>query len=221
MMYLLQKLSAALRGSAREALESAVDANSLRIFSQEIYECESSLRQSKQHLAQVMAEKLSLQRQLGSCRSKVAEQETAIRHQLEQGNEADALQLAEELTQQEGLLTRQQQQHDELADYEQRLLKTLRSTAYKLEQYRAELRMAEATCHAQQAAGRLSPHANRHGDKCALMQASLQRIRQQHHAFDDQMQAMQAIDAYLSGEPTPQQQNRQQAEAVLARLRGQ
>lgn len=40
MMRLLQKISTAMRGSAREGLEVVVDANAFRIFEQEIYEAD-------------------------------------------------------------------------------------------------------------------------------------------------------------------------------------
>lgn len=218
MLYLLEKLATAVRGGTREVLETAVDANALRILAQEIYECESSLRESKHHLAQVMAEKLRLQRQLDAQQAQLAAKETAIRTCLEQGDETAALSLAEEYSQQETRLAQQQQQCGQLHAHEQRLLHTLKSTAHTLEQYRAELRMAQATQHAQQAVGKLSRHANRHSDKFARMQDSLQRIRQQHDAFDDQMQAMQQIDAYLHPVPNIAASNNP-AVAALARLR--
>ena len=66
MFSLIKKLATAHRGGAREVLESAVDTNALRIFAQEIYECESSLKQSKHHLSGVMADKLKIKRQLES-----------------------------------------------------------------------------------------------------------------------------------------------------------
>ena len=219
MLYLIEKLATAVRGGTREVLETAVDANAQRIFAQEIYECESNLRQSKQHLAQVMAEKLHLQRQMETHKSKMAGKEDAIRTQLQQGNEAAALSLAETFSQQERWLETQQQRHEQLTAYEQRLLNTLKTAASKLEQYRAELRMAQATTHAQQAMGKLVRHPALNGDKFARMQDSLERIRQQHNAFDDRQEAMQQIDAYLSDEPTQKQQYQQRAMEVLARLR--
>lgn len=219
MFYLIEKLATAVRGGTREVLETAVDANATRILGQEIYESESHLREAKQHLAQVMADKLRLQRQLEAQKNQLATKEALIRRHLEQGDEAAALSLAEDFSQHEVRLEQQQRQHAQLHAYEQRLLQTLKSTANKLEHYRAELRMAQATQHAQQAVGKLSRHANVHSDKFARMQDSLERIRQRHDAFDDQMQAQQDIDAYLNGDLPPAQQARAQAAAVLARLR--
>jgi phage shock protein A len=219
MLYLIEKLATAVRGGTREVLETAVDANAQRIFAQEIYECETNLRQSKQHLAQVMAEKLHLQRQMEAHQTRMAGKESAIRAQLQQGNEAAALPLAEELAQQESWLKTQQRQQHQLAAYEQRLLHTLKTAASKLEHYRAELRMAQATTHAQQAVGKLAGQPNAHSETFARMQDSLERIQQRHNAFDDKLEAMQQIDAYLSGEPTEKQQHQQRASDILARLR--
>lgn len=219
MFYLIEKLATAVRGGTREVLETAVDANAIRILGQEIYEAESHLREAKQHLAQVMADKLRLQRQLDAQKAQLAAKENLIRRHLEQGDEAAALSLAEDFSQHEARLEQQQRQHEQLHAYEQRLLQTLKSTANKLEHYRAELRMAQATQHAQQALGKLSRHANVHSDKFARMQDSLERIHQQHDAFDDRMQAMQQIDAHLNGEVAEPQQMRNKAADVLARLR--
>ena len=219
MMQLIYKLSTAIRGGTREALESAVDTNAIRIMSQEIYECETNLTESKHHLAEVVAQKLSLKRQLNAQQASIRTREASIRSSLEQGNEAKAMQQAGELAQQESFLVRQQEQFDKLEEYEHTLLQKLKNTAYVLGQYRSELSMAKATQQAQKSMGKISVHANQHGDAFSRMQESLDRIRQKHEGFDDHLQAMQDIDAQLKGEPDRQQQNQQQAEAVLARFK--
>ncbi|MGB1298875.1 MAG: PspA/IM30 family protein [Psychrobium sp.] len=219
MMQLIQKLSTAMRGGTREVLESAVDANALRILAQEIYECETSMRQSKQHLANVVVEKLSVKRQIDAQKAKSANKEAAIRQKLEQGDEAGAMQLAESLAAQESMLEKQQAQYEQLEDYESNLLQALKNTANNLGEYRAELNMAKATQQAQMSVGKLSVHKNVHSDSFARMDDSLQRIRQKQETFDDKMQAMQDIDAYVKGESTQQQQRSQQAKDILARLK--
>ena len=219
MFDLILKLATARRGGTREVLESAVDANAIRIFAQEIYECECSLKQSKQHLSGVMAEKLKLKRQLDAQVNKVSKSEAKVRARLEANDEGAAMQLAEEMAQQETLLTSLQQQYDKLQAYEQKLLKTLKITAQKLEQRRADLRMAQATRHAQKALGSVSCHANQHSDKFLQMQESVDRINRKQEDFDDRMQSMDEIDAQLSGELTENEQTRCKAEDILARLK--
>jgi hypothetical protein len=78
-------------------------------------------------------------------KTKMAGKEDAIRTQLQQGNEAAALSLAETFAQQESWLETQQQQHEQLAAYEQRLLHTLKTAASKLEHYTQRLWLAGDT----------------------------------------------------------------------------
>ena len=219
MMQLFQKLSTAMRGGTREVLESAVDSNALRILSQEIYECEANLREAKEHLANVVAEKLKLKRILDGQKDSIESKEAAIREQLSQNNESIAMQLAEELADQEALQERQQANYDQLQSYEQNLLQVLKNTAYTLGQYRTELNMARATQNAQKTMGKVSVHKNVHGDSFSRMQDSLDRIRKRQDDFGDQMQAMQEVDAYMKGEASPQQQNRKKAEDILSRFK--
>jgi len=219
MFSLIKKLVTAQRGGAREVLESAVDANAIRIFAQEIYECESSLKHSKHHLSCVMADKLKLKRQLDAQTSRVKQSEDKVRARLEANDQDAAMQVAEEMAQQETLLKSLQKQHEKLLTYEQMLLTTLKTTAQKLEQQRAELRMAQATQHVQKAVGSISPHANTHGDKFAQMQESADRIQRKQEDFDDRMFAMDEIDSRLSNEPTPSEKMRCQAEEILARIK--
>ena len=218
MLNLIQKLSTAMRGGAREVLEATVDANALRIFAQEINDCERNLQQAKQHLASVMAEQLKLKRQVETQSERVKHCEVDVRAKLQGGEPEKAQLLAEEMAQQETLLAQLQQQHDKLQSYEQRLLHSLKTTAHKLEQRRTELRVAQATQHAQQSAGKMSGHMSSPVGKFADMRSSLERIQHKQDDFDDQMQAMDEISAQLSGVPSEKQQLRKQADDILARL---
>lgn len=219
MFSLIDKLATALRGGAREVLESAVDANALTILGQEIYEAEASLRQAKQHLAQVMANKLKLQRQLTQSQQRLAEHEAVIREHLARHEEQQANDLAENLVAQEALVAQQSEQVKQLDAYEQRLLQTLKMTAIKLEHNRSQLAMAQTTRHAQQAVGKLAQHTNRHSDHFERMQDSLDRIQTQQSAFEDHLQAMEQIDCYLTTGSKRGNNKDKQVQATLERLR--
>ena len=219
MRYLLEKLATAVRGGTREVLETAVDANAQRILAQEIHESEIHLHQAKRHLVQVMAEKLRLQRQLEAQKQTIQEKENTIRSQLQQADEVGALALAEALVQQESWVEDLQQKYTQLVAYEQSLLQTLKAASRQLEHYRTELRMAQATTHAQQAMGKLTHQASSCSDSFVLMQDSLARVKRQQAAFNDQLQATQDIEAYLADKPSVVARNQQKASQVLARLR--
>lgn len=219
MFYLLDKLATALRGGTREVLESAVDANAIRILGQEIYEAEAGLRQAKQHLAQVMANKVKLQRQLEQSRQRLAAEEETIREHLSRQEDQQASALAEDLVAQEELVAQQAEQLKQLEAYEQRLLQTLKLTASKLEHYRAQLAMAQTTQHAQQAAGKLAQHNNRHSQSFERMQDSVDRIQTQQSAFEDHLLAMEQIDRYLKTGAKRGNNKDKQIQATLERLR--
>lgn len=218
MMRLLQKIGTAMRGSAREGLEVVVDANAFCIFEQEIYEAEGQLREAKQHLAQVVADKLKLAREIKALQQQIAKQESIAREQLAADDETGAMQTATVIAEQEARLERMQQSHDELLTYETRLLATLKTTGQKLESYRAELRMAKATQHSQQVMGKLSQHRNQYSDTFANMQDSLERIRGKQQDFSDRMDAMQHIDEQLLGTPDATDNSTRTA-AILNRLK--
>lgn len=219
MLYLLEKLATALRGGTREVLESAVDANAIRILGQEIYEAEAGLRQAKQHLAQVMANKLKLQRQLEQTRQRLVVEEDTIREHLERQEELQARVLADDLVLQEDLVAQQTEQLKQLAAYEQRLLQNLKLTASKLEHYRAQLAMAQTTQHAQQAAGKLAQHSHRQSDSFARMHDSLERIQTQQSGFEDHRLAMEQIDHYLKTGSQRGNNKDKHIQATLERLR--
>ena len=208
-----------MRGGTREILEDAVDANALTILSQEIYDCESSMRESKKHLANVVVEKRSLKRQLDAQKANAASKEDAIRSKLAQGDEAAALQLAEALAAQETLLAKQQTHFNQLEIYESDLLQALKTATYTLSEYRTELGMAKATQEAQKSMSKLSAHKKIHSDNFALMHDSVQRIRQKQETFDDQIQAMQDIDSHIKGEPTQKEVRSQKAQDILDRFK--
>ena len=60
-MTILKKLFTALKGGAREAGEAIVDANSIRIFEQEIRDAEHQLQKAKSDLTEVIAKEMQTQ----------------------------------------------------------------------------------------------------------------------------------------------------------------
>lgn len=219
MMQLVSKIATAMRGGVREGLEQVVDANALRIFEQEIYECEQDLKQAKQQLAQVMVEKKRLQQQIDSNTLGIQHKEQQASKQLAQGHEADAMIIAQDIAAKEDLLSRQKSQLKVLQNYEDNLLNSLRQNTQHIEQYRNELRMAQATQQAQSVIGRLSKHQNKYTNQAVNLQDSLERIRQRQENFSDTMTAMQDIENYIAGETPVAVQSQQQAQAVLDRLK--
>ena len=199
-MRIMSKLATALRGGVRETAEIVIDANSLRIFGQEIHECENHISQSKQQLASIIAEKMRVKREIKAAEQCITRYEARILELIERNDEAAELSLAESVSEKEALLERHQQHCQKLQNHEEKLQQTLKKMVSKLENYRTELRMAKATSRMQSAQSKLAHCNDGAVTRFTDMQDSLDRIRDRQQTFADEMDAMDQIDAHLSGE---------------------
>lgn len=200
----MAKLVTALRGGVRESAEVVIDANSLRIFAQEIHECENHIRQSKQQLASIMAERKRVNREVKASQNDIHAIEQRIAERLQQDDEAHALKLAQQISAKESCLERNQKHEKQLKDHEEQLQQTLQQMINRLNNYRSEYRMAKSTGNMQSAQRKLSTHSNNVTSRFGDMQDSLDRIRERQQQFSDEVQAMDQIDANLSGFSTDQ-----------------
>src|SRR5690606_41434485 len=96
-MSVLRKIWTALRGSARELGDAVVDANSIRIFEQEIRDAQAAIDDSKRALTGGMADKMKIDRRLAELNDLIADDEASAGKALEQGNEAPALGVAQRI----------------------------------------------------------------------------------------------------------------------------
>jgi phage shock protein A len=199
-MNIMRKLTAAFRGGLRESAEVVIDANGMRIFAQEIHQCENGISQSKQQLASIIAQKIKLKRELKQLQQGVALKEEKIALLLAQDKEEEALQLAELIAEKDPLIQRQKQQVQQIADYENNLQQKLKKMVNRLGSYQSEYQMLQATEHLQAAQRKLSTQSHCGQSSFSDMQDSLARIQQRHQQFADQEDAMEQVDAYLDGE---------------------
>jgi len=198
-MRIMRKLVTALNGGVRETAEIVIDANSLRIFAQEIHECENHITQSKQQLASIIAEKMRRQREINSAEETIKQFETRMSECLQAGNDAKALELAEHVSEKESMLSRHQQHCQHLIKDEKQLQQMLKKMITRLDNYRTELRMAQASSKMQNAQSKLVNRSHGVVSRFGDMQDSLTRIREKQQAFADEMTAMDQIDADLNG----------------------
>lgn len=215
-MRIMHKLATALRGSVRETAEMVIDSNGLRIFAQEIHECEDHIRKTKDHLAQLIAEKMRVKRELDALENTIQRQEADIVQKLEQGEEQAALLLAQSVADKTPILEQQRQHYQQQTEHEQRLQATLQTMVNKLQTYRAEYRLAQTTAKMQESQGRLAYSGGGSVAHFNDMQDSLARIKERQQGFADEIAAMEQVDASLRGEDSSQ---RQSAKEVLERIK--
>ena len=220
----MQKLSTIVRGSVRESADVIIDANAVRIFEQEICDCETGVRTAKASLTVVVAEKIKLQRQ-------IEQSQQTIRMREEQAIEAITKQfgdlpeqLAEAIAQEEGALEKMQTSLSHLTEQELSLTKSLKATIHKVQSYRRELELAKATERSQQAQQALHGQYRKVDLSGAELEESLMRIKNKQQRFDDQLVAQNKVQSDLSGDDLDAQLKakgigeQDRAKAVLARL---
>ncbi len=192
-MYVMQKITTAFRGAAREGAEKVVDANAIRIFEQEIYDCENAITLAKHDLAKVMAEKIRLQRVHEQRLVSIKERETQAGEALDKGIEDLARELAEWISDQERTVETEKKALQKLRDHEAKLRKSLNAAANHIQHYRRELRLVQATQSSQRATSALTCKANTLGARIMDMQDSLERIRNRQSEFEDYQEAVQIL----------------------------
>ena len=189
-MNVWSKLNTLVRGQMRESAEQLIDRHSLRIFEQEIIDCEQALHAAKYHLGTLMAEKIRLQREHKAHLDKRNQREQQARAALAASDEALALEVAEVIAELDRYIGQEEAQLAKLEQQEADLKKRLRETAKTIADYRRELGLLKATAHAQQASGMLSGHATSINDRVYAMRDSLERIRAKQQAWDDRDAAL-------------------------------
>lgn len=198
-MRIMSKIATAFRGSVRESAEVIIDANSLRIFAQEIHECENHVTQTKHQLASIIAEKSRVEREIKSIQTSIQQYEARMAKFLQQGDEVSALKLAEQVSEKEAFLQRNQKHCEQLQHHQDQLQLTMHKMVNRLDNYRSEYRMAKSTGRMQNAQSKLSSHSHGSLSRFGDMQDSLDRIREKQQQFSDEMNAMDQINADLSG----------------------
>lgn len=227
-MGLIKKLATAVRGGTREVLELAVDANGLRILAHEIHECEATIGRTKQDLCQVSAERIRLQREADELKVNLDRKTRQAGIALQRDEEDLAMEAAQWIADNEPLLSDLRSKQGRLEAHEDQLKQGLRTAIAEVQDYRRELRMAQATASAQSATQKISNHSEKIVDRLGDMQTSLQRIKAGQQHFADTLAAARSIDSELSSTSLDQRLTALESEpksgsagAVLERIRSQ
>ena len=144
-MSIFKEVLTALRGGAREVGESIVDANSTRIFEQEIKDAENHLTKAKRDLTDVMAKQMQSQREVEKLKRDISEHEDYAGQALEKGNEGLALEIAEKIAALESQLADQESALASFSSNADRLKQLIKKTERQLSDYQRQLSMVKTT----------------------------------------------------------------------------
>lgn len=225
-MTMLRKLASLFTATLQQPLHDMLDHNAITIFEQEIRQAEEALPTARYHLASVMAERKKLEREIGQLQESLQRRLLQTQAALDKSEEALALELANQIAEDEVLLENLSRQATALQAQEVTLTQRMRKAVQSVQHYRRELALAKSNRHAHNALGALGTCSSDLSTRLSDMESSLQKIRQQQAHSDDLNNALDQIQAEMSGETLQKRlqaagisSGRHDGLAVLARLK--
>ncbi|MEQ3514568.1 PspA/IM30 family protein [Pseudoalteromonas sp. BZB3] len=188
-MSMLRKLFTAVKGGAREAGESIVDANAIRIFEQEIHEGKEAITAAKRNLTEVMAKEMQLTRHIKTLEDKIAQHEEFASQALDKGEEPLALEIAGKIAEFE---EEKAAQSPTLSQYQQHigsLKQQIKDAEKQLQENQRQLSIVKTTESVQQATLAVSDTLTAGDSSMASAKESLERIKQRQADRQDRLAA--------------------------------
>lgn len=193
-MTIFRDIMTAVRGGVREAGEAIVDANSTRIFSQQIKDADEHLRNAKRDLTGVIAKQMQSSRKLEVLKSDVKEHEDYAAQALDKGDEELALEVAEKITGLDDELKDQAGVVENLAQHVERLKILIRNSERQIREYQRQLTMVRTTESVQKATAAISLNFAVSNTGILNARESLERIKRKQREFDDRLTAADLIE---------------------------
>lgn len=193
-MNIFRKIITAIRGGTREAGEAIVDANSTRIFEQEIRDSEKHIGIAKRNLTEVMAKQMQGSRELSQLQASIKEHEGYAVQALNQNNETLAMEVAEKISELEKNLADQQKSSEGYLKSADRLKELIKNSDRQLADYKRQLSMVKTTESVQKATSAITDNFTQSNSKLLSAKDSLERIKQKQAMFDDQLKAAEQLN---------------------------
>ncbi len=226
-MSVLRKIWTALRGSARELGDAVVDANSIRIFEQEIRDAQAAIDDSKRALTGVMADKMKTDRRIAELDGQIADDEASAIKALDQNNEALALEVAQRIAKREAERAEQTAISTRLGSQIATLRQKIDAAEKIIADHQRELSIVRTTESVQKATVQIVDNIAAQDSTLSSARNSLERIKARQQRLDDRLAAGEVL-ARESGEQALDEKLKAagikgeaaDANAILARLRG-
>jgi phage shock protein A len=194
-MSIFKKIMTAIRGGASELGETIVDANSTRIFEQEIRDAENHLTKAKRDLTGVMAQQMAASREVDRLKREITEHEGYTEQALTKGDETLALAVAEKIATLENELSTQQQALESFSGNADRLKDLVKKSERQVSEYKRQLSMVKTTESVQKATSAITDNFSSSNSKLLNAKDSLERIKAKQQKFDDQMKAAEVLES--------------------------
>lgn len=194
-MSIFKKIMTAIRGGVTEAGEAIVDANSTRIFEQEIRDAENHLTKAKRDLTDVMAKQMQASREVERIQREIATNEGYASQALEKGDEALALEVAEKVASLETELSAQQAALENFTASVARLKELIKKSERQVSDYKRQLSVVKTTDSVHKATAAITDNFVSGNSKLLNAKESLERIKAKQQNFDDRLKASEQLEA--------------------------
>jgi len=223
-MGILSKILTALRGGATEVGESIVDANSIRIFEQEIRDAKTNIHKAKIDLTKVMAEQVGAKRKENELKANLEKHEDYAMEAMNKGNETLALEIAEKISELESELIDATEVVNAHSGAVERLKDLLKKSEKIIKDNERQLSMVKTTESVQKATAAVSSSLMSGTGGLSNAKESLNRIKERQQKEADRMNAAETLE---NGEQNLEQKLKEagiggqtaSANDVLARLK--
>lgn len=223
-MSVMTKIHTLFRSRVRESAEMLIDANAIRVFEQELVDSHGAITEAKHQLTLLMAERLRVERANHDLERQILERESQATKALGKGKGELAAALAEDIVDLEHMLERQASVLRALLEREVALKDTVQRRVKRMQEFQRELKVVKATQNAHRVMGHIEGEVGVRAGQVDL-QASLNRIHDLQQQVDDQYQAAEDLESYVSSNGLDQQledagivSKDEKINAVLARI---
>ncbi len=193
-MSIFKKIMTAVRGGVNEAGEAVVDANSTRIFEQELRDASAHVTKAKRDLTSVMSEEMASKREVARVEKAITEHEGYAVQAMEKGDNDLALSVAEKISSLESELVTHQASLTSFSASATRLKELVKKSEQQVFEYKRQLAMVKTTDSVQKATSAISDNFSSSNSKLLSAKDSLERIKAKQQKFDDQMKAAEELD---------------------------
>jgi phage shock protein A len=198
-MSMLAKLSALFRGTAREAGQSVIDANALKILDQEIRDADTAQGKARDDLAGLVARRRMAENELKSFGDQIAKYESSVRAALSQGKEDLAREVAGRIAELETEISTRGPMIEGMKEAEARLRTAISATDQKIETLRREIDIVKVNDSVQKAQTSVALQSQGAHSRIGSAADSLQRIKQRQAVQEERLRVGQELEDKRTG----------------------
>ncbi|MBV1915580.1 MAG: PspA/IM30 family protein, partial [Pseudomonadales bacterium] len=155
-MSILKNILTAVRGGASEVGEAVVDANAMRILTQEIRDAENAIGKAKQSLTSLKASEIKLKREVNSLQQDIADYESKALQALEANNEGLAIEVANRIAELEAEVADKSTEHSSLSTQVDKINSLIRAREKTIQKNKREVEKIKTVEQLQKATSTMS-----------------------------------------------------------------